>query len=226
MPLIALIFLFLFVGPVDQYDTVKAETHTSAPKQSSTDEALARYTLALAVFTGVLAVSTSLLSLFTYRLWSATRDVVLDGRDTAERQLRAYVFVSDTNYDSTGVTFPNVVAYMPTMKNSGQTPAYDVVFRTQIAFCPKDKLPPLEPLGDNVSYAPLAPGAVLKSPQPPMQIDLGRLALIQAGTHAVYLYGRIEYRDIFGTLRHTTFRYVRAKDSHYLMNTREGNEAN
>ena len=83
----------------------------------------------LVVFTGVLALGTILLGIATLLLWRATRRLVLDGMENAERQLRAYVSVesSSISYDQgrppqAGVTF----------KNYGNTPAYEFMISSGI----------------------------------------------------------------------------------------------
>ena len=74
-----------------------------------------RFSFLVAFFTcGVFAA--------TVALWLATKDLVNDAEDTAERQLRAYIVVSGVNMPITPDGF-----YKPSaqIKNVGLTPAYD-----------------------------------------------------------------------------------------------------
>jgi hypothetical protein len=72
----------------------------------------------------LLVVFTACLAVATFLLWQATCHLVNDARDTAERQLRAYVYVTfiDTelrqNPDGS-----SVFAVNPSMKVFGITPA-------------------------------------------------------------------------------------------------------
>jgi hypothetical protein len=53
---------------------------------------------------------------------------------------------------------------------------------------------------------------------------------LNAGTHAIYAYGEITYRDIFGKKRYTMFRYYRniitPSQGNRMTVCNEGNEAN
>jgi hypothetical protein len=79
----------------------------------------------------LIAISSVFLALFTWRLWVATdrlweaaRKQTLHLANTAERQLRAYVYVADASILHTNSEYrPNIRI---TFKNFGQTPAYQV----------------------------------------------------------------------------------------------------
>jgi hypothetical protein len=63
-----------------------------------------------------------LLAIATWMLWYATARLVKGADRTAERQLRAYVFVEKTNFQSTG---PQGWDIRYRIKNFGHTPAHD-----------------------------------------------------------------------------------------------------
>jgi hypothetical protein len=85
-------------------------------------------TVLLAVFTFTLWSSTS-------QLWRATRDTLRHAEGTAERQLRAYVFVSTAKVDEEdSIPYARVE-----IKNFGQTPAYKLVSVAGFAI---DRYPP------------------------------------------------------------------------------------
>jgi hypothetical protein len=64
-------------------------------------------------------------------LWKATRDLVKGAEQTAERQLRAYVFVDVAEIRNFGTSEP--MQGVVKIKNSEQTPAYKLSGWTRIA---------------------------------------------------------------------------------------------
>lgn len=139
-------------------------------------------------------------------------------RDTARRQLRAYINPTRGSiYDGNTVRpaqsnkagFPYAEL---TVKNAGATPAYDVVSFMEIAVIPiaeEDKLLPI------IELKKIAPFTVA----PGMDFPKGHWhgnALTQeeinsinapAPTHAIFVYGRYEYRDAFNQKHFSNFRY-------------------
>ena len=144
----------------------------------------------LVVFTGVLALGTILLGIATLLLWRATRRLVLDGMENAERQLRAYVSVesSSISYDQgrppqAGVTF----------KNYGNTPAYEFTISSGIGMAASfDELPTpaTEPIGEPRGV--LSPAqrrcSVRDGPMPLQFIHLNSLA---EGRSTIFVYGEV-----------------------------------
>ena len=157
---------------------------------------------------------------------------------TARRQLRAYVFVdgiglydasqmpalTGTSEGSEGATPPagsglgeDVPAGRPRgmpgvswgIKNSGQTPAYDVVhwgafdvLETRLEHAVV--VPPLDP---TLFKTYLAPGAIMTKAQwYNRALTEQEIADIRSGARAVYVFGRIEYKDAFKQKRFTTYR--------------------
>jgi hypothetical protein len=135
-------------------------------------------------------------------------------RFTIRRQLRAYVFPETFDlYDGALSKPPNPqVANEPAcvliLKNSGQTPAYKVVSFAKIELVEpinEDRLV-TTPLLDKFS-ANLGPGTQIRnSPRFGRQLTQNEIADINNGTKGLYLFGRIDYRDIFWRKRFTTFR--------------------
>jgi hypothetical protein len=81
----------------------------------------------------ITAVFTVLLGLATIFLWLATRDLVDGAERTSRRQLRAYVFPHTVDAADRGHLGDNIndalkgyVGSVTTIRNSGQTPAYDL----------------------------------------------------------------------------------------------------
>jgi hypothetical protein len=161
----------------------------------------------------VTAAATLVVAFFTFTLWRAT-DRLWDAgerqldhlNDTAERQLRAYITqVSSTLFDILAVPKVKIV-----LKNSGQTPAYDVVIWGMIfigQFPPTEDMPwPSDPMVANdktrsiVGPGETTIGYAMRNPL----FDFEKVA-IATGAAALYLYGKATYRDAFGRQRWTKF---------------------
>lgn len=151
-------------------------------------------TLALVGVTLILAIA-------TFFLWWATRALVKGAEDTAQRQLRAYVFVAFADLRNVGVGGPMIGTVR--IVNNGQTPAYKLVGWTRLGFDTKlgvGDLTPfnLGPRGAQFSYT-----------------VTGKLVLTEAdyagivqGKTPVYVYGEIRYEDAFGKKQFTRFRLM------------------
>jgi hypothetical protein len=143
-------------------------------------------------------------------------------RDTARRQLRAYVFVAQVEIVDVGTDNVNAAVII---RNRGQTPAYDVTVSTganafnvpgNVTFTPT-------PVGPDSSRFVLGPDG------------LGRrnisLHSIIGASGALYVWGEILYKDAFGEDQYTRFRHMigggtAGWPSDYLMTVcPEGNEA-
>jgi hypothetical protein len=121
-------------------------------------------------------------------------------RRSAQRQLRAYVSASPdfvTSFDETH--WPTAKM---TIRNLGQTPAYDLTHRSEIAAWPYPlpsgfKLPPVD---ERKASAPtvLFPNVPLRGGVPKGSPFSGEeLAAIREGRSRVYIFGEAHYRDIF-----------------------------
>jgi hypothetical protein len=119
-------------------------------------------------------------------------------QDTAKRQLRAYVFGKPIGLKLTGNTVTTLTFQI---RNHGQTPANNVAIRGAINVYPYP-LPPNFNLWDvgigGASTQSLGPLADLTAPhhvgRAPSDTDAANL---RAGTHRVYAFAIIRYRDIF-----------------------------
>ncbi len=158
----------------------------------------------------------------------ATRDYARIAADTAQRQLRAYVC-----FESGFVRFtrPDVPEAHLVFRNFGETPAYDVRTGGVIGYFPypwDNTLPP-PPLNPNVAI--IGPNAKLEEHtrmDPPMHGV--HVAMLPSPQNAVWVVGRIEYRDAFGQERHTNHRmFCRGPlgiGTFALTPDAEGNDAN
>jgi len=191
-----------------------------------------RYAKYLAYFTLILAIATIILAISTCFLWyyaaEQSKDIkksIAVASDTAIRQLRAYVnFVGMkiTNVDS---PLPSDIRknYRPSgaeifftdkgpmvnveMRNSGQTPAYNVKMWMSVTVREYPLKSSLEPPRTNKPYesvATFASQAIYSLPTIIMKpLTQQQINSIRDGSAAIYIYGEITYDDIFGLERKT-----------------------
>jgi hypothetical protein len=157
----------------------------------------------------LLVLFTFVLAFATLRLWLATRDLVVDAEDTAERQLRAYVYIgsADTNM-KTNPDGTSTFTYTPAIKVFGMTPAAWV-----------------SPSWDLQIFPAWSPGKFPKLPLSVTRIDLVAvpsqnpypletkslvlqatdIASLQEKSTMIVAFGRVTYNDVFGKPRWTDF---------------------
>jgi hypothetical protein len=184
---------------------------------------VADFTKWLAVSTVVMAAATIALAVF-----SLLQAVIM--RRTARRQLRAYVFITTAEIGDIDDS-QNLHASV-SIKNSGQTPAYDLINRGAITIrearlrgdlWPEDK-------DASLSKTALGPGEVLGKYFSARPLTTEERAAVRSGTHAIYVYGEILYKDAFRRRRHSRYRFMHGGEtairSRQLVICDEGNEAN
>jgi hypothetical protein len=149
-------------------------------------------------------------------------------RRSSERQLRAYVVCESASifnvanpvpifqgqvFTPTGAEITNPgagPAAVVIIKNTGQTPAYDVVHWANICF---REYPLIASLPAKIPGDGKFPRSILGSGIPsnkllqlnPRLTDL-QIASLRAGTEVVYVYGEITYKDAFGKQWFTHYR--------------------
>jgi hypothetical protein len=132
-------------------------------------------------------------------------------RESAERQLRAYVNPSATRITMSANGFITVKL---TYKNSGQTPAYNFVANTLVTITPQPPSSSFESPERPEPSQSASRGTVgsnshvereMKFPNP---LTIEYQNDIAAGKAAIYAYGRITYDDIYGKGHTTRFRYI------------------
>lgn len=127
---------------------------------------------------------------------------------TSERQLRAYVSITETSIDQLEVGQPIRVTVRA--KNSGQTPAYDLVGFPGVTVkmstdpIPLPTVPPeLLPLG---SRATVGSGSTISmAGRGAVDLSEATLAALRAGVARVHVHGYVAYSDAFGQDRRTSF---------------------
>lgn len=135
-------------------------------------------------------------------------------RRTARRQLRAYMGVNDfTFFDGATLDPPqpenfNRPGVILQIRNTGQTPAYDVFHNTRIEVRPVHEEGLLVTPGKiemSKSYTPRE-GNLIKTVELGRQLAPQELDGIRNRTHGIYVMGRIDYRDTFRKARYATYR--------------------
>jgi hypothetical protein len=164
----------------------------------------------IAVGTVFIALFTTILAFATGFLYVATRALVVGAKDTAKRQLRAYI-AGPTKARIRLFQTANPASYLE-FQNSGQTPAHDVRLWTSsaVTIYPLQK-PPAGPQGDisereSSTVGVVGPNGVFHTE---CTVDIPitaeeREAVIK-GTGAFFIYGELFYRDSFGENRKTSF---------------------
>jgi hypothetical protein len=133
-----------------------------------------------------------------------TERIIAQTRDSAEKQLRAYVCLTRAEM-KIGPKFIRVHIHT---KNSGQTPAYNVrqwIHQWITDYPLKETLP--EPPDDlPMSNAALGPGDHLIMPAG--WENLPSNLVVGTRERTVYIYGKVTYQDAFGRNRFTKYRLI------------------
>lgn len=165
----------------------------------------------VALFTIVLGVSTLGLWWFTRKAAIAAADTVRSMNDTASKQLRAYVHTSSTvisHISNDGIVNAKVI-----FQNYGQTPAYDVMAYATIEYVDLPLLVDFDSSRENIdspiSKGSLQPGGKMDIPiNPPAPLGEQRAGNIRNGIGAIFVFGKITYKDIFSAEQASPFCYV------------------
>jgi hypothetical protein len=184
----------------------------------------------------IVAFATVIVGLFTFTLWRSTdrlwqaslehaghaERAIKVAEETAERQLRAYVFVREAHI----IKIDNVLAARIVIKNFGQTPAIDVQHEALFRL---DEIPPKTPLAPPNQDGPRSPlpptGELFKLIRSNGLLSPEQEAAITARQIAFYVYGQIMYRDTFGKDRCTDFRMMQTGEDRALQYCEDGNKA-
>jgi len=168
-------------------------------------------------------------TVLTYCALQNVHEQVSISRDTEQRQLRAYIGIekADLFIDE------KMISGLVSLKNAGQTPAYDFSKWDQMATRPSDTSFVVPPMSDPDTYelsrTLVSPGVAI--------IATGKLAIasdnsilfpsLQDGRAVVYLWGEAQYRDTFGHPWCLEFRlksYRQSDGGWALSPTPEGNK--
>jgi hypothetical protein len=176
------------------------------------------------IFAVVAAVATAAAAIFAYQQGEISRD-------TERRQLRAYVTVDEVDIVKFDQSQP-VQAHL-VLKNTGQTPAYNISAITLI----QPNLPSahsnrsLDGLTLKRTRGVLGTGGVLQMyPAISRTLSDEEYYYVKNGAGEIDIFGEVTYTDAFGTLRCTrySFSYVGSDGSHpdkLVTPTEDGNDA-
>ena len=162
----------------------------------------------LVLFTFLLFCVTAFLVRYTAKLWGATDDLVTDARDSAERELRAYIFIKSASIVNTGTGQQPRPGF--TITNYGTTPAHKMVILVGYCFGksfveteygPIEQRGTLGPTAD-IHYYNICPRALTPD----------ETVALQRETHFLFVYGEIRYVDFTGETRTTKFRLKAMKN--------------
>lgn len=125
-------------------------------------------------------------------------------RETAKRELRAYINVAQVRVDGLEGNARFCLEY----KNCGQTPAYDIRGWNGLELRDAERIKTFESTGNDAGLGVLGPGNSAYFIKPaPRRLVMKEFDMLRAGDAAIYLWGEISYRDIFGERHTTRFRY-------------------
>lgn len=144
-------------------------------------------------------IITSIIACFTIGLY-------LTGRNTAKRQLRAYLTTSDINI-ALDPRDPGVLVTDIYIKNCGQTPAYEVRGWIKCELIESTRIPEfLTPANDNMSQWNLGAGDIKCFRVPRTQLTQEEYIGVRDRKYMFYAWGRVDYRDIFKSRWWVNFR--------------------
>jgi hypothetical protein len=170
----------------------------------------------VAAFTIVLAISTVGLWLATVGLWSSTNKLYDAGErqlahltETAQRELRAYVYVEDATFQ---LAETGVWKITTRIKNCGHTPAHRVQLTTIVKAVDWNDGNPEIPVVDAdylQSLGTLAPNGDYIDSEDSITTNEATVEEMRSSTKAIFLVGEITYETVFDkNPRVTDFRYL------------------
>jgi hypothetical protein len=171
------------------------------------------------------ALFTGILTLYTVKLWKS-------GEKHSERELRAYVGITDASITKSVDPVKSLIKAQITIRNAGQTPAYDFNLITTFDFheIPRTEFAPYQSEIIRQSRGTLEPGAEVVVPLIADKILLAeQLQAIRDEKFAFFFYGKIKYKDAFGKDRFRDFRYIAGNDKSGSLTWQvceEGNHSN
>jgi hypothetical protein len=187
--------------------------------------------------TNIIILGVTLFALIIYTSLTAYQAYI--ARDTARRQLRAYVFIEGVNIKDIGSPSGPVTTVV--VKNTGLTPAYKVTHTEGYNIVDWPLTQPLPSLADMsvlatggdvqmMSRFDLGPNNVTGKSKRRKPIDPATGAGLVQGTKVLFLYGEILYTDTFGKHHYTRYKMMLggpiADRGPNLATTEDGNESN
>jgi hypothetical protein len=154
----------------------------------------------------LIALFTIILGIATWLLWRATQSLVKGAEKTAERQLRAYVFLENAFFETTGA---DTWAMSYRIKNFGQTPAHKVkvAYIAKVVEWKGEKTEIPQPdIDGGMAFGSMAPSGDFVDDDVHFNGECS-LHDLNSRAKAIYLVGVIKYIDVFEVSRWTRFQY-------------------
>lgn len=242
--LLAVAFLFALVGVAffGAYSGIKYAGYQEPDRRCDEINYFCAFWLwishdAAGLFTALLCGITVFLAYYTYGLLRATIDLATDAnesatkqfelaKDTARRQLRAYVVVSRVRAYSVApnqqivikpkkmqrLTMGQQAVAAIQVRNAGQTPAHNVKthLNAMITPWPLDESKLILPEWEAGSINALGQNETRMSQaviHPAQHLTLAQIMSLENGSFAFVVFGRITYEDIFGNEWRTDLRF-------------------
>jgi hypothetical protein len=204
--------------------TPSEQKEDESQEKASNERMLVLWTVVIAIGTAALAlVAAGQLGMFLVQLRLMRKSVIDTGaaanaasdsaatmRDTARRQLRAYLTVSEISIGMPAQWEQvNPVAFITDIriKNSGQTPAYKVKGWIHCGFITSaEKLEFKHPANIEIVEWTLGAGEWKSFRVPKTSLTHEQYVGIAEGKYVFFTYGRVEYRDVFDSFWWTNYR--------------------
>lgn len=209
------IFLFLILvwalvaisGP-DEYDKCATE-HNQNSAQTIAKELSLTFVREVSFLDkhngGIIALFTLALVFATLGLWDIGKRQLVHSRESSERQSRAYVFLESISFGNELAVSTKTINYIkPIVKwtNSGATPAKNVVACCNFVFSDvrqSDNFKFPDGLRENFEMGPNSSFASHS-----LNIPVGNVANADSDKCTLFIWGWIDYDDVFSTKRRRT----------------------
>ncbi|KJR98969.1 MAG: hypothetical protein VR65_17990 [Desulfobulbaceae bacterium BRH_c16a] len=151
---------------------------------------------------------TAILALFTIGLWREANRSVKITENTAKRQLRAYIFARLADGEKLFPDEINCLSVPIIIENHGQTPGHQLKISTFVNIYKNPLNETLDPPNfQNGSQTYLAPGQIIRMyPTLPRSLKEVEVNAITSKEGSFYVWGYLEYIDIFDNKQKTEFR--------------------
>jgi hypothetical protein len=198
-------------------DKADVESARSAnADEDSVDVAIAQAVLGVCAFVGLVFTI-----LYARAAWVAAEKTLAATLEAERRQLRAYVLIKDARAKGLRGKGPLVVQVQ--VSNYGATPARKTRITYSANVYPRDFVPKIEARRFRDTSEDSVPTGGVRSFTIRLSEAAEKVALLRDPANRLFVWGVIEYEDIYGEPHATTFNYyatnsVRDEDGAFSMN--------
>lgn len=198
-------------------DAEAAPADAGTQQQKSTHDWWTEADWWVAIGTGILAAITGGLAYFTFQLWSDTGKTIAIAQQSADAavsnaQMTKEVvrgrMVLNASAGWYGTDTSRSIQGSIVFHNAGQTPVYEIINVMVFGLFDSPKVG--FPLDQSATYRRTMVGAGVRDHDGLSWklLDSHERARIERGEQSFYIYGRMDYRDIFGDPQFIEYRYV------------------